>query len=124
MLTADERRIVFSIVTDDIMRSHALYQGALGLVMRALSNPILMFPLGESEFQVVLREVADQLVEFDFGEASTSGFLIALRFFTLEGMNAAAERALEIGATLIGKEESKFWIIRDFNGVCWRLTHD
>jgi len=122
MFVTDERRIRFSIVTEDIMRSVALYQDALGLSMRTLSNPILMFPLGEAEFEVVHRDAARDLVEFDFGKSGTSGLLISLRLYTEQRMNAAAEKALEVGARLIEKVESKSWTLEDFNGVSWFLT--
>jgi hypothetical protein len=122
MFATDERRIRFSIVTDDIMRSQALYRDALGLSMRPLSNAILMFPLGEAEFEVCHRDAAGQLVEFDFGQARTSGLLISLRFFSEERMNNAAEKAFEVGARLVDQVESKWWKLEDFNGVSWRLT--
>jgi len=122
MFVTDERRIRFSIVTDDIMRSRALYEDALGLSMRPLSNAILMFPLGEAEFEVCHRDAASELVEFDFGQARTSGLLISLRFFSEERMNDAAGKALEVGALLVDQVESKWWTLEDFNGVSWRFT--
>lgn len=122
MFVTDERRIRFSIVTDDIMRSQALYQNALGLSMRPLSNAILMFPLGEVEFEVCHRDAARDLVDFDFDQSRTCGLLISLRFFSEERMNDAAEKALEVGATLVDQVESKSWTLEDFNGVSWRFT--
>jgi hypothetical protein len=122
MFDTDERRIRFSIVTDDIMRSQALYRDAIGLSMRPFSNAILMFPLGEAEFEVCHRDAARQLVEFEFGQARTSGLLISLRFFSEERMNDSAEKALEVGARLVDQVESKWWKLEDFNGVSWRFT--
>lgn len=118
----DERRVRFSIVTDDVTRSVELYQGALGLGMRALSNPILMFPLGEAEFEVCHRGATQDLLQYDMADVQVDGILISLRYATESRMNAAAERAIEIGATPIGRVESKSWSLRDFNGVRWFLT--
>lgn len=121
MFDIDERRIRFSIVTNDIMRSQALYQGALGLSMRPLSNAILMFPLGEADFEVCHRDAARDLVEFDFEQSRTSGLLVSLQFLSEEIMDTAARKALGVGARVMHQVESKSWTLEDFNGVCWRL---
>ena len=120
-----ERRIRFSVVTDDLQRSEALYRVCFGLRMRQLSNPILMFPLdplGIAEFEVCLREASRDLLEFDFGAKRTTGLLVSLRFDSEAEMNSVAESALNIGAQVVGQSLSLSWNLEDFNGVNWFLS--
>ena len=116
-----ERRVCFSVLTNDLSRSIALYRDALGLDMRAFSNAILMFPLGTSEFQVCLKSHTKELLDFEFDNNHTQGVLISLRFDSEAQMNEAAEAALAVGASLVGQSGNTSWSLEDFNGVSWFL---
>lgn len=119
----NERRIRFSVPTDDIERSVSLYRDALGLAMRPICNPIAMFPLGEAELEICHREKSKELLGFEFSASQCTNLLISLVFDTQEEARRAEAAALNCGAVArpgVGSPLEKCF--QDFNGVNWHLS--
>lgn len=117
-----ERKIRFSITTNDLERSISLYRDALGLDMRPLSNAIALFPLGVAEFEVADSRDSRNLVEAEFDTAGTSGLVITLEFSSEARRNDVLEKAVAMGAErVLPLEEWHSPALVDFNGVRWSL---
>ena len=113
-----ERRVRFTIVTDDFEKSIKLYRDALGLEMRLLSHPIAMFPLGTADFEICDREHAKTFVGIEGSQLGGAGAVLSLKVASLAKAKKMIDAALDQGAEELNNSAvPKLRTLKDFNGL-------